>query len=191
VPETQPFLRHAFLSALEDSGSVGPIPAGNRTLLHVEGDRLIAALPSYRKWHSYGEYVFDHAWADACERAGIDYYPKLLTAVPFSPVSGPRLLAARVEDGFELLKSLPGYLESNSFPALISISPIRSPTRHWPNSRAGCSASAVSTTGRTAVIGISRTSSKPSAHASANRCARSASRWRGRALISNGWKDGN
>lgn len=112
VPENQPFLRHGFLGALEDSGSVGPHSGWQpEHLLHVEGDRLIAALPSYRKWHSYGEYVFDHAWADACERAGIDYYPKLLTAVPFSPVSGPRLLATRVEDGFELLKSLPGYLE--------------------------------------------------------------------------------
>ena len=101
VPEAQPFLRHAFLSALEDSASIGPHSGWQAEhLLHVEGDRLIAALPCYRKWHSYGEYVFDHAWADACARAGIDYYPKLLTAVPFSPVSGPRLLAASVEDGF-------------------------------------------------------------------------------------------
>ncbi len=112
VPDNQPFLRHAFLSALEDSGSVGPHTGWQpEHLLHIEDDRLIAALPSYRKWHSYGEYVFDHGWADACARAGIDYYPKLLTAVPFSPVSGPRLLAATVEDGFELLKSLPGYLQ--------------------------------------------------------------------------------
>ncbi len=112
VPDAQPFVRHAFLSALEDSASLGPRSGWQpEHLLHWEGDRLVAALPSYRKWHSYGEYVFDHGWADACERAGIDYYPKLLTAVPFSPVSGPRLLAASVDDGFELLKSLPGYLE--------------------------------------------------------------------------------
>jgi len=112
VPADQPFLRHAFLSALEDSGSLGPRSGWQpEHLLHIEGDRLIAALPSYRKWHSYGEYVFDHAWADACDRAGIDYYPKLLSAVPFSPVSGPRLLAATPEDGFDLLASLPGYLE--------------------------------------------------------------------------------
>ena len=109
VPDNQPFLRHAFLSALEDSASVGPHSGWQpEHLLHIEGDRLVAALPSYRKWHSYGEYVFDHGWADACARAGIDYYPKLLTAVPFSPVSGPRLLAAKVEDGFELLTILPG-----------------------------------------------------------------------------------
>lgn len=112
VPAAQPFVRHAFLSALEDSASLGPQSGWQAEhLLHWDGDRLVAALPSYRKWHSYGEYVFDHGWADACERAGIEYYPKLLTAVPFSPVSGPRLLAASAEDGFELLSSLPGYLE--------------------------------------------------------------------------------
>lgn len=100
VPQAQPFVRHAFLSALEDSASLGPQSGWQpEHLLHWEGDRLVAALPSYRKWHSYGEYVFDHGWADACERAGIEYYPKLLTAVPFSPVSGPRLLAASAEEG--------------------------------------------------------------------------------------------
>ncbi|AKA26025.1 GNAT family N-acetyltransferase [Pseudomonas chlororaphis] len=108
----QPFLRHAFLSALEDSGSLGPRSGWQAEhLLHVRDGRLIAALPSYRKWHSYGEYVFDHGWAEACERAGIEYYPKLLSAVPFSPVSGARLLTAAGEDGLELLQSLPGYLE--------------------------------------------------------------------------------
>ncbi|MGC5700161.1 N-acetyltransferase [Pseudomonas sp. NFXW11] len=112
LQDGQPFVRHAFLSALEDSGSLGPRSGWQAEhLLHVEQGRLLAALPSYRKWHSYGEYVFDHGWADACERAGIDYYPKLLTAVPFSPVSGARVLAASQADAFELLKSLPGYLE--------------------------------------------------------------------------------
>ena len=83
VPDAQPFVRHAFLSALEDSGSVGPHSGWQpEHLLHWEGERLVAALPSYRKWHSYGEYVFDHGWADACERAGIEYYPKLITAEP-------------------------------------------------------------------------------------------------------------
>jgi len=112
VPDGQPFLSHGFLSALEDSGSLGPHSGWQpEHLLHVEDGRLLAALPSYRKWHSYGEYVFDHGWAEACERAGIAYYPKLLTAVPFSPVGGARLLAAKAEDGFELLAALPGYLE--------------------------------------------------------------------------------
>lgn len=90
----QPFLRHAFLSALEDSGSVGGRSgwqASHRLFCDVEGNPL-AALPAYVKAHSFGEYVFDMGWADACQRAGIAYYPKLLGAVPFSPVSGQRLL---------------------------------------------------------------------------------------------------
>ena len=112
VPVAQPFLRHAFLTALEDSASLGPHSGWQpEHLLHYQDGQLQAALPGYRKWHSYGEYVFDHEWAQACERAGIEYYPKLLMAVPFSPVSGPRLLAARAEDGLELLAALPGYLE--------------------------------------------------------------------------------
>ena len=112
VPTSHPFLRHAFLSALEDSGSLNPQSGWQpEHLLHYAHGTLQAALPSYRKWHSYGEYVFDHEWANACERAGIEYYPKLLTAVPFSPVSGPRLLAASAEQGRELLAALPGYLE--------------------------------------------------------------------------------
>ncbi|SCZ47026.1 Peptidogalycan biosysnthesis/recognition [Pseudomonas sp. NFACC48-1] len=112
VPANQPFLRHAFLSTLEDSASLDPQSGWQpERLLHIDGGRLLAALPSCRKWHSYGEYLFDHAWADACVRARTDYYPRLLMAVPFSPVTGPRLLAARGEDGLELLGSLPGYRE--------------------------------------------------------------------------------
>ncbi|KTB73005.1 MULTISPECIES: GNAT family N-acetyltransferase [Pseudomonas] len=113
VPGNQPFLRHAFLSALEDSGSLGP-RSGWRAehVLHYENDQLVAALPAYRKWHSYGEYVFDHAWADACRRAGIAYYPKLLVAVPFSPVGGSRILSATPQGGIELLSELPAYLQS-------------------------------------------------------------------------------
>jgi predicted N-acyltransferase len=113
LPEPQPFLRHGFLSALEDSGSLGERSGwAPEHVLLIEKGQLVAALPSYRKWHSYGEYVFDHGWADACERAGIDYYPKLLSAVPFSPVSGPRLLVRTPQDGIELLRSIPGYLEA-------------------------------------------------------------------------------
>ena len=91
-----PFLSYAFLSALEDSGSVGPgtgwTPA---PILIEEEERLIAATPAYLKTHSQGEYVFDHAWADAWERAGGQYYPKLQVSVPFTPVPGPRLLGTR------------------------------------------------------------------------------------------------
>ena len=113
VPEGQPFLRHAFLSALEDSGSVGPGTGwSSEHLVLMQNGQCRAALPAYRKWHSFGEYVFDHGWADACQRAGIDYYPKLLAAVPFSPVAGTRLLAASEADGLTLLQAIPGYLSS-------------------------------------------------------------------------------
>ncbi|MBA1232530.1 N-acetyltransferase [Pseudomonas viridiflava] len=113
VPGNQPFLRHAFLSSLEDSGSLGP-RSGWRPehILHYENEQLVAALPAYRKWHSYGEYVFDHAWADACRRAGIAYYPKLLVAVPFSPVGGSRILSATPQGASELVSELPAYLQS-------------------------------------------------------------------------------
>jgi uncharacterized protein len=94
---------HAMLSALEDSGSVGDgtgwLP---RHLLLHEGDALIGAMPLYEKLHSYGEYVFDWAWADAYQRHGLAYYPKWLSAVPFTPVPGPRLLA-RDADGLAAL----------------------------------------------------------------------------------------
>jgi uncharacterized protein len=93
---SEPFLSHAFLSALEDSRSVGPgtgwTPAP--ILVEDEASHLICAAPSYLKAHSQGEYVFDHAWADALERAGGQYYPKLQVAVPFTPVPGPRLLGS-------------------------------------------------------------------------------------------------
>ena len=91
-----PFLSHAFLSALEDSESVGgrtgwsPLP-----IMIEEGEQIAAAAPAYLKSHSQGEYVFDHGWADAWQRAGGDYYPKLQIAVPFTPVPGRRLLGSR------------------------------------------------------------------------------------------------
>ena len=91
-----PFLGHAFLASLEDSGSVGPGTGWTPAPLLVEQDgALLAVAPSYLKSHSQGEYVFDHAWADAWQRAGGSYYPKLQIAVPFTPVPGPRLLGSR------------------------------------------------------------------------------------------------
>ncbi|GGE02122.1 hypothetical protein GCM10011515_22230 [Tsuneonella deserti] len=88
-----PFVSHAFLSALEDSGSVGEGTGWLPAPLVIEGaGRLVAALPAYLKGHSQGEYVFDHSWADAWERAGGRYYPKLQIAVPFTPATGPRVL---------------------------------------------------------------------------------------------------
>lgn len=92
-----PFVSHAFLAALEDSGSAGPrtgwLP--QHAALRDGAGRIAAVAPMYAKSHSYGEYVFDHGWAHAFERAGGDYYPKLQVAVPFSPVPGPRLLIRR------------------------------------------------------------------------------------------------
>ncbi|MBV1689890.1 GNAT family N-acetyltransferase [Novosphingobium sp. G106] len=89
-----PFVSHAFLSAMEDSKSVGERSGWLPTPLVIDGPdgRLAAALPAYVKSHSQGEYVFDHSWADAWHRAGGSYYPKLQIAAPFTPATGPRLL---------------------------------------------------------------------------------------------------
>jgi predicted N-acyltransferase len=89
-----PFLSHQFLSILEDSGSVAATSGWQPVHLSIadQSGRLAAAAPAYAKGHSQGEYVFDHAWADAWERAGGHYYPKLQIAVPFTPVPGRRLL---------------------------------------------------------------------------------------------------
>ena len=91
-----PFVGHAFLSALEDSGSVGPGTGWNPAPIMIEDARgtPLAAMPAWLKSHSQGEYVFDHAWADAWHRAGGRYYPKLQIAAPFTPATGPRLLLA-------------------------------------------------------------------------------------------------
>jgi predicted N-acyltransferase len=89
-----PFLRHEFLHALHETGCADEASGWEPSYVTLwQGDALIGAMPLYRKTHSYGEYVFDWAWADAYHRNGLDYYPKLLSAVPFSPVTGPRLLA--------------------------------------------------------------------------------------------------
>jgi len=92
--ETNPFVRHAFLAALENSKSVGNntgwLP--QHLVIDAPQEGLAACAPLYVKGNSYGEYVFDWAWADAYQRAGGQYYPKLLCAAPFTPATGPRLL---------------------------------------------------------------------------------------------------
>ncbi|VTT27265.1 Uncharacterized protein conserved in bacteria [Klebsiella pneumoniae] len=114
TPNAQPFMRHAFLSALEESGSVSRATGWQpQHLLWCEGDKVLAAMPGYAKTHSMGEYVFDHAWAEASQRARIPYYPKWLSAVPFSPVSGARLLGSE-QAGARLLQALPEYLEQRA-----------------------------------------------------------------------------
>ena len=96
----QPFVSYAFLEALEASGCVGEdtgwIP--QHVTLHDEADNLRAVMPAYLKFHSWGEFVFDWAWADAYRRYGRDYYPKLVCAIPFTPVTGQRVLMPPRED---------------------------------------------------------------------------------------------
>lgn len=102
-----PFLQHAFLAALERTGAA---TAGSgwqpQHLLLYRGSELIAAMPLYLKAHSYGEYVFDWSWADAWQRTGHQYYPKLLCAIPFTPATGPRVLIAPGESRSEVLAML-------------------------------------------------------------------------------------
>ena len=89
-----PFLSYAFLHAMHESGSASAESGWQPQFLTLyDGAALVAAMPLYVKTHSYGEYVFDWAWADAYHRNGVEYYPKLLSAIPFTPVTGPRLLA--------------------------------------------------------------------------------------------------
>ena len=103
-----PFVSHAFLSALEASGSITPetgwLP--RHLLLRDPKGGLTAAMPCYLKSHSMGEFVFDHGWADAYERAGRDYYPKLLSAVPVTPVPGRRFLIGAGGDAAQLQDAL-------------------------------------------------------------------------------------
>jgi uncharacterized protein len=104
-----PFMRHAYLLAMETSGSVGGDTGWEPATLVVrarEGGALVAAAAAYLKMHSYGEYVFDWAWADAYRRYGVPYYPKLLVAVPFTPVPGSRLLARDASARVLLLRAL-------------------------------------------------------------------------------------
>ncbi|MEI7969636.1 MAG: GNAT family N-acetyltransferase [Betaproteobacteria bacterium] len=100
-----PLLSHAFLHALHESGAASEATGwAPRYLLLQRDGQLRAALPLYVKDHSYGEYVFDWAWADAWQRAGRAYYPKLLSAIPFTPVTGPRLLGDDPADRRALLR---------------------------------------------------------------------------------------
>jgi len=110
-----PFVGHAFLSALEESGSVGGRSGWQPLPIVVDGPdgRPAAIAPAYGKAHSQGEYVFDHGWADAWERAGGAYYPKLQIAAPFSPVPGPRLLLRDDALAPALLGALEAVVEQN------------------------------------------------------------------------------
>ncbi|WP_374663363.1 GNAT family N-acetyltransferase [Ramlibacter sp.] len=105
--EPTPFVRHAYLDALHASGSAcADTGWASRYLTLWSGDALVAACPLYLKTHSFGEYVFDWAWAEAHARAGLRYYPKALCAVPFTPVPGPRLLARGPAERAALLQAV-------------------------------------------------------------------------------------
>ena len=117
-PSGHPFVSHGFLAALEESKCVG-IDTGwdiFHLCVYDENKVLRAAMPHYLKYHSYGEYIFDHGWANAYERAGGKYYPKSLAAVPFTPVPGPRLLS--LDDDIKakqaLLFSMKSIIENNN-----------------------------------------------------------------------------
>lgn len=110
-----PFTSHAFLTLLEESGSVGGRSGWSPLPIVIEGEGgPVAALPAYLKGHSQGEYVFDHSWADAWHRAGGQYYPKLQISVPFTPATGPRLLTGdRPDLALPLLRAAEQLCESN------------------------------------------------------------------------------
>src|SRR5690606_23984121 len=109
APTGDPFLSYAFLHACEASGSaVEGTGWGPRHLSLHDGETLLGVMPLYLKGHSQGEYVFDHGWAQAYEQAGGAYYPKLLSAVPFTPVTGPRLIAAPGADPARVREGLLG-----------------------------------------------------------------------------------
>lgn len=111
---SNPFLSFAFLDALHESGSASPRTGWQPQFLTLwKGEALQGAMPLYVKGHSYGEYVFDWAWADAYRRSGLDYYPKLLSAVPFTPVSGSRLLAIDAGARHALIGALCALQEDN------------------------------------------------------------------------------
>ena len=120
-----PFIQHEFLHALEEHGCVGEsmgwLP---RHITIYDKERLVAAMPLYIKTNSYGEFVFDHAWAEAYERSGLRYFPKLVSAIPYSPVTGPRLLceAQRREEILPVLLQtvfqLADAIEASSFHCL-------------------------------------------------------------------------
>ena len=112
--DANPFLSFAFLHALHESGSAAAESGWQPQFLTLwQDDQLAAAIPLYAKFHSYGEYVFDWAWADAYARNGLDYYPKLLSSIPFTPVTGGRLLAHDAPARAALITALQSLQQSN------------------------------------------------------------------------------
>ena len=127
-----PTASYDFLRAMEVSNCVGDgtgwYPAH---IFAHQGNKLIGALPLYIKSHSYGEYVFDWAWADAYQRSGLDYYPKLLCAIPFTPVGGPRLLTDDEHTKDLLIKSAIQFAETNEFSSFHCLYPAEDEKNSW------------------------------------------------------------
>lgn len=127
VQDNNPFLRHEFLAALEHHGCVGEafgwLP---RHIAVYEHEVLVAAMPLYEKYNTYGEFVFDHAWAQAYEREGMKYFPKLVSAIPYTPASGQRLLAQAGREAelfpylFSAVMQVAEALQCSSFHCLFS-----------------------------------------------------------------------
>ena len=114
-----PFMRHEYLTAMQASGSAVPDTGWTpRFIALYDGSRLVAACALYLKSHSYGEYVFDWAWANAYQQHGLPYYPKALVATPFTPVPGPRLLAEDAAARVLLVKALVVWCESEKLSSL-------------------------------------------------------------------------
>jgi predicted N-acyltransferase len=119
LPDPSPFLQHAYLSAMQTSGSACQATGWTPHFLLLENaDELIAACPLYLKDHSYGEYVFDWAWANAYQQHGLAYYPKALVAVPFTPVPGARLLAKNPAARTALIQELLSWCKDHQLSSL-------------------------------------------------------------------------
>ncbi len=111
-----PFLSYAFLHALHESGSASTKTGWTPRFISIWNDQeLMAAMPLYEKSHSYGEYVFDWAWANAYHQHGVAYYPKLLSAIPFTPIEGNRLLARDQQAQQELIRNLQAITQSGLY----------------------------------------------------------------------------
>ena len=117
--EPSPFMRHEYLAAMHESGSAVPKTGWTPRFITLwQGDALAGACALYLKAHSYGEYVFDWAWANAYAEHGLDYYPKALIAPPFTPVPGPRLLARHAAERVLLVKAVIGWCEKEKLSSL-------------------------------------------------------------------------
>jgi len=138
IPATQwdafagnnPFLKHAYLNALQETGCAAPETGWQAQFITLWDDgRLVAGMPLYLKSHSYGEFVFDWAWAEAYQRHGLHYYPKLVCSVPFTPASGPRLLAKTPALRDELIRAALALAQERGMSSLHLLFPVESQAR--------------------------------------------------------------